>query len=121
MPAPVGPRRRGIGHEEAESWTLTGGPIEDLLVGDLFTDGSCFKHGPPTWSQTGWAVCKVSQDGVLLGWLRGTVGGQLPQTSPASEHVAILALATRARNAVAAHSDYKGLEHLEEAALDTVN
>ncbi len=121
MPEPVAPRRRGIGHEEAEEWTLTGGPIEDILVGEVFTDGSCYKHGPPTWNHTGWSICKVSRDGVLLGWLRGSVGGQLPQTSPASEHVAVLALAMRAAHHVEALSNYKGLEGLEDAPSDVIS
>ncbi len=98
-----------------------GGPIKDLLVGDLFTDGSCFKHGPPTWTQTGWAVVKVSREGTLLGWMRGTVGGHLPQSSPAAETVAVLAGASEAEHAITLHSDYKGLEKLEEAPRDAIS
>ncbi len=91
------------------------------MVGDLFADGSCLKHGPPTWTQTGWAVVKISREGTLLGWLRGTVGSQLPQTSPASEMVAILAGATEAEHSINLHSDYKGLEGLEEAPRDAIS
>ena len=109
-----------MGYEEAEEWTVTGGPVEDLLTGEFFTDGSCFKHGPPTWSQAGWALCKVSRDGVLLGWLRGPVGGQLPQTSAAAEYVAALALAARAEHQVEALSDYQGLAGLEGAPEDVI-
>ena len=121
MPPPITDRPSGLGSETWESWTLTGGPIQDLLAGDLFTDGSCIKHGPPTWTQTGWAVVKVSRDGILLGWMRGTVGAQLPPTSPASEAVAVLAGATEAEAAIKLHSDYQGLDKLEEAPNDVIS
>ena len=121
MPPPITERPSGLGSEQWESWTLMGGPIKDLLVGDLFTDGSCFKHGPPTWTQTGWAVVKVSREGTLLGWMRGTVGSHLPQTSPASETVAVLAGATEADHSITLHSDYQGLEKLEEAPSDAIS
>jgi hypothetical protein len=65
-----------------------------VLRGEVFTDGSCFKEGPVTWHRTGWSVVKVALDGVLLAWMRGVVGRALPQTSPASEHVAGVAAAT---------------------------
>ena len=121
MPEPIEPRRRGMGHEEVEEWTVTGGPIEDFLYGEVFTDGSCFKHGPPTWNQAGWAVCKVSRDGALLAWMRGAVGGQLPQSSGAAEYVAALALTTRATREIEALVDYQGLIGLLEASLDTIS
>ena len=110
-----------MGHEEVEEWTITGGPIGNFLTGEVFTDGSCFKHGPPTWNQAGWAVCKISRDGALLGWMRGPVGGQLPQSAGAAEHVAALALATRAEQAVEALVDYKGLENLQDASVDVIS
>ena len=121
MPDPAGPRSTGLGHQNATSWTLSGGPIEDLLVGDVFTDGSCFRHGPPTWTQTGWSVCKVSSDGVLLGYLCGSVGTQLPQPAPAAEYVAGLALATSASSPTVSMADYKGLAGLESAPQDSIS
>ena len=85
------------------------------MRGEVFTDGSCIKDGPVTWHRTGWAVCKVDEHGQLLAWMRGVVGRQLPQTSPASEHVAATAAATAPGGHVnRANSDYKGLEHIEE-------
>ena len=60
-------------------------------------------------------MCKVSRDGVLLGWMRGSVGGQLPQTPAAAEYVAALALAVKATSSVEALSDYQGLAGLEDA------
>ncbi len=105
----------GLGHEQYESWTLTGEPLESVLRGEVFTDGSCVKEGPVTWHRTGWAVCKIDERGQLLAWARGVVGRQLPQTSPASEHVATLAAATAPGGHVTrVNSDYKGLEHVEE-------
>ncbi len=74
----------GLGYQQCETWTLSGAPIQDVLQGEVFTDGSCFKDGPITWHRAGWAVCKTSQDGILLAWLRGAVGRALPQTSPAA-------------------------------------
>jgi hypothetical protein len=120
MPPSTGERPRGMGHEQWESWTLTGAPLEDVLIGDVYTDGSCVKDGPPL-VQTGWAVVKISQDWVVLGWARGTVGSKLPQSSPASEHVAALALATIAKAPACAASDYEGLAALEAQDADTVS
>ncbi len=42
-----GIRPEGLGHEMPETWTLTGQPISDVLQGELFIDGSCYKQGPP--------------------------------------------------------------------------
>ena len=85
------------------------------MRGEVFTYGSCTKDGPVTWHRTGWAVCKVAENGQLLAWMRGVVGCQLPQTSPASEHVAATAAATAPGGHVTrANSDYKGLEHVGE-------
>ena len=53
LPPQAGERQEGLGHEKWEEWTLTGCPISDVLVGDVYTDGSCLKMGPPTWSRTG--------------------------------------------------------------------
>ncbi len=53
--------------------------------------------------------------------MRGPVGGQLPQSSGAAEHVAVLALATRAEQAVDALADYNGLENLQDAPEDVVS
>ncbi len=115
LPPRLAPLPDGLGYQQCETWTLSGAPIEDVLQGEVFTDGSCFKEGPITWHRTGWSVIKISQDGVLLAWMRGTVGNALPQTSPASEHVATLAAVTAPGAGVTqANSDYKGLEHVEQ-------
>ena len=121
MPEALGSQSKGLGLQDATAWTITGGPIQEILSGEVFTDGSCFKHGPPTWNQAGWAIVKLSRDGVVLGWMKGPVGRQLPQSSPASEHIAALALATHATSAVDALSDYKGLEHFEDAPQDVIS
>jgi hypothetical protein len=111
----------GLGHEQYESWTRSGEPLSEVMVGEVFTDGSCLKQGPITWHRTGWSVCKVTEDGTLQGWMRGTVGASLPQTSPAAEHVASLAGACAPGGGVTTeHSDYKGLEHIEERPLHEV-
>jgi hypothetical protein len=43
-------RPNGLGTEDAdcEKWSITGAPAEDFMRGTVFTDGSCFKHGPPS-------------------------------------------------------------------------
>ena len=121
MPA-GGHRPAGLGHEAPETWTLTGRPLAEVLQGEVFIDGSCFKRGPPPWHTAGWSVIKMSQDGVLLGWVRGRVGQQLPATSPASEHVAALAATAfvGATPAATAFSDYQGLHALEEKPMHTI-
>jgi hypothetical protein len=102
----------GIGHDRYDAWTRSGAPLSEVMVGDVFTDGSCHKQGPITWHRTGWAVCKVSADGILQGWMRGVVGASLPQTSPAAEHVAALAGACAPGGGInCEYSDYQGLEH----------
>ena len=96
-----------------DSWTITGQPVEDFIQGEVFTDGSCFKQGPHQWHRTGWSVCKVSEDGVLLAYVRGRAGHRMPQTSPAAEHLPVLRASTITDKVTVIHSDYKGLEHLE--------
>ena len=76
---------------------------------------------PPTWTQTGWAVVKISREGTLLGWMRGTVGAQLPQSAGAAETVAVLAGAIEAAHAVQLHTDYQNLDGLERAPHDVVS
>ena len=121
LPPPLSSPPAGLGHEQFEAWTRNGEPIEEVLEGEVFTDGSCTKLGPITWHRTGWSVVKVSQSGILQGYIRGVVGSGLPQTSPASEHVACLAAAAAPGGQVScALSDYKGLEHLEAKAPWTV-
>ncbi len=56
--------------------------------------------------------CEISVDGVVLAWVSGAVGTQLPSTSPASEHVAALAT-IRFPNIDEVRSDYKGLDQFE--------
>lgn len=88
------------------------------MRGEVFIDGSCRKEGPRTWHATGWSVCKVSRDGVLLASISGRMGRQLPQTSTASEHVAGLAAAAQ-EGATTVSSDYKNLA-VVEALRDAV-
>ena len=117
LPPPLVTPPPGLGHEQHEVWTRSGAPIEEILEGEVFTDGSCFKTGPVTWHRTGWAICKVSEEGELMGYMRGVVGSGLPQTSPAAEHVAGLAAAAAPGGLVAcALSDYQGLAHLQDKA-----
>ena len=108
----------GKGGQHMESYTITGGPLEDFIHGVVFTDGTCYKPGPVTWNKAGWAVVKLSEDGVVLAWARGPVGKLLPQTSPASENVAVLAAATLTQRVDEARSDYKALEGIESQGLD---
>ncbi len=91
------------------------------MTGSVFTDGSCYKLWPPVWSRTGWAVVKMSPDGrVVLGWMRGVVGRALPRTSPASEHVAVLAAAGRPRIEECL-SDYKGFGNVQHQPIETIS
>ena len=114
MPPRIRPLSSGLGHEHYETWSHSGEPAEHLLVGEVFTDGSCYKEGPPTWHRAGWSVVKVAYDGTMTAWMRGAVGDQLPQTSPASEYVAGLAAATaKGEGVTVANCDYKGIEALE--------
>ena len=86
----------------------------------MFTDGSCFKHGPITWHRAGWSVVKMSEDGVLLGWAAGRVGQQLPQTSPAGEHVAFLATTSLSAAVTEVCTDYQGLTGVQEVTTATL-
>ncbi len=100
-----------------ECFTITGGPLEDFMHGVIFTDGTCYKPGPVTWNRAGWAILKLSEDGVVLAWARGPVGKLLPSTSPASENVAVLAAATLTPGVDEARSDYKALEGIDHLEL----
>ena len=64
MPYLPDTRPESMGHEPGsyESWTISGGPLEDYLQGVVFTDGSCFKPGPVSWNREGWAVVELSSD-----------------------------------------------------------
>jgi hypothetical protein len=119
MPYLPDDRPDGFGHEGGDNgkggdcleyYTITGGPLEDFLHGVVFTDGTCYKPGPVTWNRAGWAVLKLSDDGVVLAWARGPVGKLLPSTSPASGNVTVLAAATLTQGVEETSSDYKALE-----------
>ncbi len=120
VPTMTDARPQGIGHEKAhmESWTLSGLPIEDVLQGVVFTDGACHRPGHPIWNRAGWAVLKLSHDGVVLGWARGVVGRQLPSSAAAGESVAALAAATISEEVQEARSDYQAYIGLESQPLD---
>ncbi len=68
LPEDLGGRPPGIGSQPYSSWTLTGQLLSEVMQGQVFTDGSCFKYGAPTWSVAAWAVVKISEDGILLAW-----------------------------------------------------
>ena len=110
---PERPAGLGVEADSCDSWSITGAPAETYMRGEVFTDGSCFKHGPPQWHRTGWAVCKVSEDGVLLAYIRGRAGKQVPQTSPATEHLGVLKASTISDEVEKVNSDYKGLDRIE--------
>jgi hypothetical protein len=65
-------------------------------------------------------VVKVSRDGVTLAWARGVLGQLLPQSSPASEHVAPLAAVLLSQSVHTALSDYSGVVGLESAPVQTL-
>ena len=90
------------------------------MVGEVFTDGSCFKQGPHQWHRAGWAVCKVSEDGVLLAYIRGRAGQKVPQTSPATEHLGVLKAASIGTEVTKANSDYKGFGHIEATPMECI-
>ena len=58
--------------------------------GHIFMDGSCYKHAVRELSRAGFAVVMVSDDGKLLGVLKGPVWAPWPQTPQASEFVALM-------------------------------
>ncbi len=103
-----------------ETYSTNGGAIDDFLHGVVFTDGTCQKPGPITWNRAGWAVLKLSEDGVVLAWARGPVGKLLPATPPASENVGVLGAATLTRRVDEARSDHKSLEGVELQPLEQV-
>ncbi len=106
-----------LGQNPTETWTLGGAPLHDLLQGDVFKNGSCFKDGPPPWYRAGWAVVKASRDGVVLAWARGVLGRQLPQSSLAAENVAPLAAVLLSERVETAFSDFKGVVGLEQLPM----
>ncbi len=67
MPYLPDKRPYGLGHDVFEHWTLSGEAINEVMTGTVFIDGSCYKEGPPTWHRTGWAVVKMTPDGIIRG------------------------------------------------------
>ncbi len=112
MPTLPQDRPRGLGQKPTETWTINGAPLSDFFHGEVFTDGSCFKRGPPPWYQAGWSVVKISTEGVVLAWARGVLGTQLPQSSPAAENLAVLAAMTSSKRLSPVLSDYQGVAGL---------
>ena len=86
MPPPVGERPRGVGHEQWESWTLTGAPLEDVLIGDVYTDGSCVKDGPPPGTERGGRWSRLVRTGSYSAgrgarWGRSSLRAPLPPST----------------------------------------
>jgi hypothetical protein len=119
MPSFTPDRPEGLGCEKphVQYWTHNGQKIDELMEGIIFTDGSCTKIGPPTWSRTGWAVIKMSANGDLIATASGRVGKQLPQTPAAGEYVAAL-VASGFQRATVAYSDYMNLNGVESIPLE---
>ena len=75
--------------------------------GEAFVDGSCYKHGPSVWNQTGWSVVVVNSEGDCTAHLSGQTGQDLLPTSGAAGHVA-LAVSHLCPNITHVHSDHLG-------------
>ena len=114
---PERPDGLGCEHQHVHHWTHNGRDIHEIMEGTIFTDGSCTKTGPPTWTRTGWAVIKMSENGDLLATASGRVGRQLPQTAAAGEYVAAL-VASGFQRATVAYSDYKNLSGIESIPIE---
>jgi hypothetical protein len=121
LPPAVASRPSGLGHQPSRSWTLSGQPLEEVMQGTVFTDGSFTPLGPPTWSVATWAVVKTSQDGVLLAWASGSVGKDLPNTIAAAERVGVLAAGTISQSVKEARSDCLAVSGLQDKPMHVVS
>ena len=115
QPNPVSTPPPGTGTSSRRYWcAVEGVSIAEAFTGDVFTDGSCFKDGPVTFHAAGWAALKVTPTGELFVALWGAVGADYPQTSPAAEHIAVLAVMQYCPNATLIYSDFLGLVKLTD-------
>ena len=74
-----------------------GARAEDVILGEVFLDGSCGRPWDRTASRAGWAVVKLKQDGELFAALWGPVPRRYRQSSPVVEHLAMRRLVEVAR------------------------
>ena len=98
----------GLGHQEFQSYTVDGRPIELHFKGAiLYSDGSCATEGHRSQHRAGWSLVKIADDGTLIAAAWGAVGALLPQTASASEYIAGLAAAVFSAKEVRA--DFSGV------------
>ena len=101
QPEPVSTPPPGTGIANRRFWCAAEGvAIAEAFVGEVFTDGSCLKDGPVVFHAAGWAVVKLTPAGELFAALWGAVGADYPETSPAAEHIAVLAVMRLCPNAI---------------------
>jgi len=86
-----------------------GARAEDVILGEVFLDGSCGRPWDRTASRAGWAVVKLKQDGELFAALWGPVPRRYRQSSPVVEHLAMRRLVGVARAEATPVVDYAGL------------
>ncbi len=114
---PAFPRlsQQGYGFEQYQSWTSDASvPLEQLMVGEVYSDGSCFKSGHKVHHRSGWALVKLSPTGECLAKVWGPVGALLPQTSPAGEYTAVLAAVSLFPGITSIVTDYQGVVDLPQ-------
>jgi hypothetical protein len=80
-----------------------------IISGTVYTDGSCSQSWIPELRRAGWAFVLVSDAGVPILTVHGSVPRQLPQTPQAAEYSAVAALSFLATNSVDVWSDCLGV------------
>ena len=121
LPGPVARPPQGTGTTPFTFWcTDPALSIAQAFSGEVFTDGSCFKDGPCTYHAAGWSVIKLTPAGELFAALWGAVGSAYPRTSPAAEHVAVLAVMEHCPEVSLIYSDFLGLVKMSEAPWHSV-
>ena len=83
--------------------------MSEALVEVVYSDGSRCKNGPTRHHKAEWGLIKLDRDGNVVARLYGRVGDKLPQTSPAGEHLAVLAAASLLPWVSEVRSDFKGV------------
>ena len=79
------------------------------MSGNIFYDGSCFKHRDPELSTASFSVVEVDEYGESTAVLRATVSPELPQTSQAAEHSGRLAAVQLLCGTAVLHGDCKAV------------
>ncbi len=85
-----------LGEVSSWKWQSRLGGIKDVRIsGHVFTDGSGFHPRDPLLRRAGWGALQIDQDGDILWEMWGPLP-MLPQTVPAAELFAVLAVVAKA-------------------------